>query len=183
MITKEKIKTGLETGVVELVYDPHTLKGTVCKIGEYWFYFGGLIAEELDPPVFKEQIPVDDIISEIFDVLEDFSKQETFIDEYMYYDAYINEHCVDMYIVLLIFRFMTGDCSAPYWDVLATIRLKNVCDVDTIEDGLVSYLDSSRDDDELYEEIVDTVLENAGYEYKIVKFGIPACDAYRIIDV
>ena len=49
MITKEKIKAGLHEGAVRLITDPNMESGTVCQIGELWFYFGGETAEDMTP--------------------------------------------------------------------------------------------------------------------------------------
>lgn len=66
--------------------------GTVCSIGDNWFYFGGLTAEELSPEEYLKEVPKQDIVDEIFTVLEDFKKYEAeFGDEYRYYDAVLAE--------------------------------------------------------------------------------------------
>lgn len=92
MITKEKISRGMEQGVIRLVADPNMGSGTVCSIGDNWFYFGGLTAEELSPEEYLKEVPKQDIVDEIFTVLEDFKKYEAeFGDEYRYYDAVLAE--------------------------------------------------------------------------------------------
>ena len=35
--------------VGSFITDPNMGYGTVCKIGDYWFYFGGITAEEMEP--------------------------------------------------------------------------------------------------------------------------------------
>lgn len=92
MITREMIKTGYETGLVNLIVSPHG-DGIACAIGDNWFYFGGATAEEF-PSVeeYKNAIPVDDIVSEIFSVLdEDFKDSPEFEDEYLYYESFLRE--------------------------------------------------------------------------------------------
>lgn len=84
LITKEKIKAGLRDGVVRLVTDPNMESGTVCQIGEFWFYFGGETAEDMTPEEYMKCIPIDDIANEIFDALDSFKKDD-FEDEYAYY--------------------------------------------------------------------------------------------------
>ena len=84
VITKEKIKAGLRDGVVWLVTDPNMESGTVCQIGEFWFYFGGKTAEDMTPEEYMKCVPIDDIANEIFDAL-DFLKKDGFEDEYEYY--------------------------------------------------------------------------------------------------
>lgn len=87
MITKNKILSGIKENLVSFVIDPNMESGTVCQIGDSWFYFGGLAAEEMSPNEYIANIPVEDIVQEIFDVLDDFRKDEELRDEYDYYDA------------------------------------------------------------------------------------------------
>ena len=85
VITKEKIKAGLRDGVVRLITDPNMESGTVCQIGEFWFYFGGETAEDMAPEEYMKCVPIDDITNEIFDALDSF-KKDGFEDEYEYYN-------------------------------------------------------------------------------------------------
>lgn len=87
MITKNKITSGIKENLVSFIIDPNMESGTVCQIGDSWFYFGGLTAEEMSPNEYAANIPVEDIAQEIFDVLDDFRKDEELRDEYDYYDA------------------------------------------------------------------------------------------------
>ena len=66
--------------------------GTVCQIGDNWFYFGCLKAEELDPDEYVKATPEADVVGLICNTLDEFRKSgETFEDEYAYYEAYLNE--------------------------------------------------------------------------------------------
>lgn len=98
MITKELIRKGIELKVIRLEADPHGCngRGTVCAIGEYWFYFGGETAEELTPDEYQENVPMEEIIDEIFDVLEEFRKTEDFAGEYGYYLSVLFETCAHL---------------------------------------------------------------------------------------
>lgn len=87
MITKEKISSGLKERLVTLEVDPNMGAGTVCRIGDWWFYFGGETAEEMNPDEFLKCVPEDDIVDEIFEALESFRQDEECADEYEYYDA------------------------------------------------------------------------------------------------
>lgn len=87
MITKKMIKDGIENGTVKFVVDPNLESGTVCQIGLSWFYFGGLPAEEMDPEDYLKAVPVDVIVMDIYDVLQDFLKSEFTYDEYRFYEA------------------------------------------------------------------------------------------------
>lgn len=86
MITKKKIKNGIKERLIEFTIDPNMGSGTVCKIGDGWFYFGGSDAEEHDPEEFLKIFYINDIINEIYDTLESFRKNEECKDEYEYYD-------------------------------------------------------------------------------------------------
>ena len=45
-ITKDMIKRGYEQGLIKLVIEPNMKSEVVCQIGDNWFYFGGITAEE-----------------------------------------------------------------------------------------------------------------------------------------
>lgn len=87
MITKELIKSGIKEHLITFVVDPNMESGTVCRIGDSWFYFGGQTAEEMNPDDYLKNVPMDDIIREIYEVLDDFDKDEELRDEYAYYEA------------------------------------------------------------------------------------------------
>lgn len=93
VITKESLRYGYEHGYVTLVASPYSDTETVCKIGEIWFYFAGVTGEEMSPEEYKKNVPLDDILREIFDTLESFRKSccEVYIEEYAYYEEYIRE--------------------------------------------------------------------------------------------
>ena len=89
MITKEMIKNGIEQGVVRFVVDPNMEHGTVCAIGEIWFYFGGLTAEEENPDEYIKNVPIEDIVREIYETLKELRRECP--DEYMYYLCNLRE--------------------------------------------------------------------------------------------
>ena len=68
--------------------DPYMESGTVCQIGDNWFYFCGLTAEEMNPQEYIENVPIEDITNEVFDVLEEF--KTVLPDEYLYYELYLS---------------------------------------------------------------------------------------------
>lgn len=90
-ITHEMIKKAYEEGLIKIIDSPHD-DGAVCKIGEYWFYFGGEAAEEMTASEYIANVPKEDIITEIATALDDFYGKETFEDEYDYYFAIINHN-------------------------------------------------------------------------------------------
>lgn len=85
------IVTGYHTGVIRIIDSPLG-DGAVCAIGDNWFYFGGYEAEQESAASYVRAVPSEDIIREIYDVLEDFRKCEDFQDEYQYYASYLYEH-------------------------------------------------------------------------------------------
>ncbi len=93
-ITKEMIREGLQKGIVRYILDPNGSgeKGTVCQIGESWFYQGGLTAEDSTPEEYVRNVPVDDRVSEIYETLEGFKREIELRDEYYYYAAFLREN-------------------------------------------------------------------------------------------
>ena len=90
-ITLGMVLWGLQNGVVSIVDHPDG-DGAVCQIGEHWFYFGGLEAEEQTAKEYTSNVPEKDIAEEILGTLEEFCKNpDTFGDEYGYYEAILLE--------------------------------------------------------------------------------------------
>lgn len=91
MITKDMIKNGLGCGTVLLTVNPNMDCGTVCTIGDDWFYFGGETAKEMLPEKYLENVPEEDIVNEIFMTLESFAHDVDFVEEYEYYKAILEK--------------------------------------------------------------------------------------------
>lgn len=91
-ITKEEILSSLNDGRVQLITDPNTESGTVCQIGEHWFYFGGQTTEMMTPEEYRNYIPEEDIAREIVEVLSDFREDSDYNTEYLYYMYYLREN-------------------------------------------------------------------------------------------
>lgn len=91
MITKEMIASGIENQIIKFAVDPNMRHGTVCKIGDYWFYFGGLTAEEMNPEEYMQNVPIEDVVNEIFITLQNFAEDECFKDEYDYYKSVLSQ--------------------------------------------------------------------------------------------
>lgn len=92
MITKEMVRDGIHDGSIRFVKDPNMEHGTVCQIGDGWFCFGGETAEGMQPEEYLRAVPSEDIVSEVYDMLEAFRVSvEEFEDEYAYYEAYLIE--------------------------------------------------------------------------------------------
>lgn len=90
-ISESMICCGITKGIVSFITDPNLESGTVCKIGDNWFYFGGFTAEEMSPEEYVRAIPKDDIVSEIASTLNDFMEHEELMDEQKYYNAVLRE--------------------------------------------------------------------------------------------
>lgn len=91
MITKVMVRDGIRNGSIRFIRDPNMDHGTVCQIGDDWFYFGCLKAEELNPDEYIETVPEDDVVGLIFNTLEEFREDDTFDVEYAYCEAYLTE--------------------------------------------------------------------------------------------
>lgn len=86
VITKNMVIEGYNQGLIKLILSPNG-DGIACQIGDNWFYFGGITAEEYDNVAeYKEIMLTSDIITEIYDVLCEFKTE--FEDEYLYYYYY-----------------------------------------------------------------------------------------------
>lgn len=89
VITKEMLKSGIKAKLVTFAEDPNSDHGTVCRIGDGWFYFGGTEAEMCSPEEYIKNVPEESIVDEIFDLLESFRKEGKddidFREEYDYY--------------------------------------------------------------------------------------------------
>lgn len=88
MISKEMIKQGIEQGVIKFIVDPNMNNRTVCRIGEGWFYFGGVTAEAMNPEEYLKEVPIEDIVNKICEVLKDNSCG-IFEYERKYYETYL----------------------------------------------------------------------------------------------
>lgn len=91
-ITKQMISDGIDKNIIQFIIDPNMGAGTVCSIGEYWFYFGGLTAEELNPAQYIADVPKEDIVNGIYDVLKDFKNDPDSETEFAYYYAFLKEN-------------------------------------------------------------------------------------------
>lgn len=91
MITSKMISDGIGRRDVLFEIDPNMGTGTVCRIGDSWFYFGGQSAEGQNPDEYIKNTPTADVVREITDVLEDFRKDEAYTNEYAYYEMFLRE--------------------------------------------------------------------------------------------
>ena len=91
MIDKKDIKNAIQNKVIRFGVDPNMESGTVAFIGEHWFYFGGQEAEEMTPEEYMKNVPMDDIVNEVYTTLESFREDTFSKDEYEYYESIILE--------------------------------------------------------------------------------------------
>ena len=137
MLSKDTIKKAINDGIITFVADPTAESGTVCKIGNNWFYFGGQTAEQYNPNDYLKYANIDDIVNSIYEVLDEFSKLDMFHDEYLYYEAYITHNLkvkndtitveadnIDKaeYDILLL----NVDMKLPWSDLLQRVKTPNL---------------------------------------------------------
>lgn len=82
-IDRYMILKGIENHTIKFIIDPNLEHGTVASIGSYWFYFGGITAEDENPVDYIEHVSREDIVDSIYEVLNDMKVE--FPDEYQYY--------------------------------------------------------------------------------------------------
>lgn len=49
MITEDMVRSGIREHLITFIVDHNMGSGTVCSIGDSWFYFGGQEAEDAAP--------------------------------------------------------------------------------------------------------------------------------------
>lgn len=96
MISKGMVKTGYKAGLIQLIGSPNE-DGICCRIGDLWFYFGGLSAAEAESTDSYIKVETEEnIIAEIHNTLEAFRKDGIFYieseEEYNYYEMFLREH-------------------------------------------------------------------------------------------
>ena len=194
MITKERIKQGIDKGIVHFVVDPNIEHGTVCKIGAYWFYFGGLTAEEENPDEFLQNANINDIVNDIYDALEDFRKENPW--EYGYYSCYLTENLnsetpENTSKIFLIVNFIDVE-QAPEPDIDFEFMLHSkrylfygsIADAEELEDSISAAFESNLED-ETDDNIVNLALAHSGHKWTVLDENdkIPACDGCYIINI
>lgn len=92
-ITKEMLRGGYGKGVVKFITDPNMEAGTVCSIGDYWFYFGGTDAEEKDPEEFLAGADMEEVLDRVLAALDGLrdENEDNGDAEYNYYCAVLRE--------------------------------------------------------------------------------------------
>lgn len=90
MITKKMVKTGFERAIITLEEDPNMESGTVCRIGDHWFYFGGEDAEAMSPAEYISKTNGRKIVDDIYTALSEL-EDAGMNEEYAYYEAVLRE--------------------------------------------------------------------------------------------
>ena len=90
-ITLQMIADGIQDDKVTFITDPNMGSGTVCKIGDLWFYFGGLEAEEQNPAEYLCNTGLHDVIREVYDTLKAFESEPELADEWNYYYSILSK--------------------------------------------------------------------------------------------
>ena len=62
------------------------------QIGDYWFYFGGITAEEMEPDEYVKKFSVEKIAGIVFRVFEEWRASGFFTDEYRYCFTFLYFH-------------------------------------------------------------------------------------------
>lgn len=96
MITRTLIKEGLNKNTISLIESP-SHDGTVAKIGNEWFYFGGRKAM-CPPEEYMRTTKMDEIVEGLFEALTDIREErqvipfddKSTITEYGYYELVLN---------------------------------------------------------------------------------------------
>lgn len=87
MISKTTIKNGIAYGSIRFIKCPDG-DGTVCKIGEHWFYFDGS-AEDMCPAEYIAAHSLEELTAKVYKGLVALIL-EVNSDEYAYYEAFLN---------------------------------------------------------------------------------------------
>ena len=124
-ITLDAVKTAYRNGVARLAESPND-DGVVCRIGDNWFYFGGTTAEGSSVEEYRENVPEEDIVREIFDAIEGIGK-DLDADEYIYYASVLEENgCMEPEEQLDDDARMDHHFNNLLWDVLLKHKGHNV---------------------------------------------------------
>lgn len=96
MLNLEQVEKAIEKGIITFITDPNMNEGTVCSIGEYWFYCWTTTSmneffTDHSPKEIISTIPTTFLALLVFVVLEEFRNTPDFVDEYNYYNSYIIE--------------------------------------------------------------------------------------------
>lgn len=88
------IEDGIKYHLIRFINDPSVGSGTVCAIGDNWFYFGGELVENINSNELFDFFTENEIVDFVFNVFESLCKSENeeAIDEYQYYYSYLRNN-------------------------------------------------------------------------------------------
>lgn len=94
MITKTQIEYAYNIGVISLI-DSIDCEGVECAFGAMKFAIGGHEGEKMTAKEYMEAIPAEDIVEEIFNMVESFrnSGTEESIFTYFFLERYMEDNC------------------------------------------------------------------------------------------
>lgn len=88
-ITKDVVREAYERGVIKLDVDPDFGTSTVARIGDDWFYFNDIPADDMKPEEYKNNVPEERIVTCIFNTLDEFNFEDA--DKYAYYEILLDD--------------------------------------------------------------------------------------------
>ena len=95
MIRYGDLLAGFDNGIVKFILEPGQRYGTVCNIGDNWFYFGGQEAEVSTPGEYIASVGARFALERVYDALNSVgsiaSMDKADPDEYAYYEAVLEE--------------------------------------------------------------------------------------------
>lgn len=93
-ISKEMISDAIDHHLIRFINDPSVGTGTVCAIGDNWFYFGGDAVENINAAELFQFFSKEKIVDILFQIFDDMIKtnDEESIDDYRYYYSFIRNN-------------------------------------------------------------------------------------------
>ena len=88
--TANLITLGIRQNLVRFAADPYADTGTICRIGDDWFYFGGKTAAKTAPETYLKTVGIDKAVQQITEALIDLAHDNP--KEYRYYIHYLENH-------------------------------------------------------------------------------------------
>lgn len=92
MISKEMVRKGIESGVIQFAANPALGPGITCIIGTGYLYIGGKYADGKSPEEFLRNAGVDKVVDDVYSILEKILLTHDFKGEYDYHEKYLREN-------------------------------------------------------------------------------------------
>lgn len=94
-ITSRMLLEGIKKGLVNFIEDPNLGGATVCKIGEYWFYFEGDDAASILPAEFLLRNDMGSVVYRLDDALNGLRDDGEYAEYDYYYSVLLEGGCCD----------------------------------------------------------------------------------------